>query len=79
MPEVRYWHIHNFSDEPRTWDYDDWHHAVMGVELLTDRGPLCVLWTSTFFPYGVEVFQSAMSQHITDAESGPESWDASRV
>jgi hypothetical protein len=23
--------------------YDDWHHAVMGVGLLTDRGPSCVL------------------------------------
>lgn len=74
--EVRYWDIHNFADEPGTWDYGDWHHAVMGVELLTDRGPSCVLWTSTFFPYGVEVFQTPMSEHIADGECGPESWDA---
>ena len=31
--EVRYWDVHNFSDEPNTWDYGDWHHAVMGVEV----------------------------------------------
>lgn len=74
--EVRYWDIHNFADEPGTWDYGDWHHAVMGVELLTDRGPSCVLWTSTFFPYGVEVFQTPMSEHIADGECGPQPWDA---
>jgi hypothetical protein len=74
--EVRYWDIHNFADEPGTWDYGDWHHAVMGVELLTDRGPSCVLWTSTFFPYGVEVFQTPMSEHIPAGGCGPESWDA---
>ncbi|HEX9516888.1 MAG TPA: hypothetical protein VF940_12010 [Streptosporangiaceae bacterium] len=75
--EVRYWDVHNFSDEPNTWDYGDWHHAVMGVDLVTDRGPSCVLWTSTFHPYGVEVFPTLVSEHILDGESGPESWDAS--
>ncbi len=77
--EVRYWDVHNFSDEPNTWDYGDWHHAVMGVDLVTDRGPSCVLWTSTFHPYGVEVFPTLVSEHILDCESGPESWDASGV
>jgi len=33
---VRYWDVHNFADEPARWDYGDWHHAVMGVDLLTD-------------------------------------------
>ncbi len=75
--EVRYWDVHNFSDEPNTWDYGDWHHAVMGVDLVTDRGPSCVLWTSTFHPYGVEVFPTLVSEHILGGESGPESWDAS--
>jgi len=75
--EARYWDVHNFADEPRTWDYHDWHHAVMGVELRTDRGPSCVLWTSTFFPYGVEVFQTPISEHIFTSEEGPESWDVS--
>lgn len=76
--EVRYSDLRSFTDEPTTWDYGDWHHAVMGVELLTDRGPSCVLWTSTFFPYGVEVFHTPMSEHIGDGECEPVSWDVSR-
>jgi hypothetical protein len=75
--EVRYWDVHNFAGEPRAWDYHDWHHAVMGVELRTDGGPSCVLWTSTFFPYGVEVFHTPMSEHIVTGDEGPESWDVS--
>lgn len=47
---VRYWDVRNFGAELRDWDYGDWHHAVMGVDLLTDRGPMCVLWTNTFHP-----------------------------
>ncbi len=49
----------------------------MGVELRTDRGPSCVLWTSTFFPYGVEVFQTSMSEPLVAGDEGPESWDVS--
>lgn len=75
--EVRYWDVHNFGDEPRTWDYDDWHHAVLGVELLTDHGPACVLWTSSFFSYGVEVFPAPMSEHVVTGDEGSESWDVS--
>lgn len=75
--EVRYWDVRNFSGEPDTWDYGDWHHAVMGVDLLTDHGPSCVLWTGTFHPYGVEVFPGLVSEHIGDGEDGPVSWDAS--
>lgn len=74
---IRYWDIYNFASEPRIWDYQDWHSAVMGVELLTDYSPLCVLCTSTFFPYGVEVFQTPMSEHVFTGEEGPESWDVS--
>jgi hypothetical protein len=74
---VRYWDVHRFTSSPRSWDHDDWHHAVMGVELRTDRGPWCVRWTSTFFPYGVEAFPTPMSEHLATGESGPESWDAS--
>lgn len=75
--EARYWDVHNFTDEPQVWDYIDWHHAVMGVELQTDRGPSCVLWTSTFCPYGVEVFHTPMSEHIVAAPEGPGSRDVS--
>lgn len=49
----------------------------MGVDLATDRGPACVMWTNTFFPYGVEVFLSPAAQHLTLGEQGPESWSAS--
>lgn len=59
------------------WDYEDWHLAVMGVDLLTDYGSSCVLWTDTFFPYGVEVFPTAVSEHIVSGEDGPESWSVS--
>jgi hypothetical protein len=75
--EVRYWDVHHFGGRMREWDYGDWHHAVMGVELQTDRGPACVLCTSTFFPYGVEVFRTPMSGHIIAGDEGPGSWDAS--
>jgi len=59
------------SDELNTWDYGDWHHAVMGVDLLTDRGPSCVLWTSTFHPYGVEVFPTPGRSTSWTANPGP--------
>lgn len=72
VQEVRYWDQGIFADDPQEWDYDDWHHAVMGVDLLTDRGPLCVLWTDTFYPYGVEVFHTPFSQQ----ESGSGPYDA---
>ena len=52
---VDYWDIHIFGPEPARWDYGDWHHAVMGVQLVTDAGPVTVTWTSAFYPYGVEV------------------------
>lgn len=43
---VDYWDIHNFSSETARWDYGDWHHAVMGVQLSTDAGAITVTWTS---------------------------------
>jgi hypothetical protein len=58
------------------WDFGDWHHAVMGVELLTDRGPSCMLWTSTLFCYGVEVFHTPMTEQLVMGEDGPECWTA---
>jgi hypothetical protein len=48
----------------------------MGVELTTESGPLSVLWTNTFFPYGVEVFLEPISKHLRlDREAeGPQGW-----
>jgi hypothetical protein len=71
---VGYWDIHNFSDEPRVWDYGDWHHAVMGVDLTTDTGPACMLWTNTLHPYGLEVFDSPITEHLSQHPEGPEGW-----
>lgn len=75
--QARYWGIQNFAGGAGAWDYGDWHHAVMGVELRTDRGPSCITWTSTFFPYGVEVLHMPMSQHIVTGADNCQSWDAS--
>lgn len=69
---VDYWDIHNFSSETSVWDYGDWHHAVMGVELATDTGPVTVTWTNTFFPYGVEVFDDPIERHLVLNETGPQ-------
>jgi hypothetical protein len=77
--EVAYWDVHNVADEPRTWDYGDWHHAVMGVDLLTDGGPSCVLWADTFFAYGVVVFPATpAADHVVAGDDGSESWSVSR-
>src|SRR5690606_2176340 len=51
-----------------------WHHAVMGVDLKTDAGPRSVLWTNTFYPYGVEVDTAPMRDHLVAGEYGPQTW-----
>jgi hypothetical protein len=69
---VDYWDLHNFGSEPASWDYGDWHHAVMGVQLGTDLGPVTVTWTSAFYPYGVEVFHEPIEHHVGAGEFGPQ-------
>lgn len=76
IEQVMYYDIHNYGPEARAWDFGDWHHAVMGVEMETDRGPVSVLWTNTFDTYGVEVFDSPMSKHHSVRPEGPEGWSA---
>jgi hypothetical protein len=44
----------------------------MAVQLGTDRGPVTLTWTSTFFPYGVEVFHEPIEAHLVRGEAGPE-------
>ncbi|MEI8407502.1 MULTISPECIES: hypothetical protein [unclassified Kribbella] len=72
---VRYSDIYNLGPAARVWDYGDWHHAVMGVELMLDTGPASIIWTSTFFPYGVEVFREPLSNHFVQGSQGPEIWE----
>ncbi|GAB3955153.1 hypothetical protein GCM10027614_63580 [Micromonospora vulcania] len=69
---VDYWDLHHFGPDSEPWDYGDWHHAVMGVELTTDLGPVTVTWTDTFFPYGVEVFHDRPEDHLVVGEGGPQ-------
>jgi len=69
---VQYWDVHNYSSEPSPWDYGNWHHAVMGLELATDSGPVTVTWTSTFHDYGVEVFLEPIARHLLLGEDGPQ-------
>jgi hypothetical protein len=68
---VDYWDVHSIGPEPARWDYGDWHHAVMGVQLGTDAGPRTVIWTNTFFPHGVEVFADPIEDHLALGEEGP--------
>lgn len=69
---VDYWDVHNFGDTPAQWDYGDWHHAVMGVQLTTQAGPRTVTWTNRFFPYGVEVFRDPIERHLVLGGEGAE-------
>lgn len=69
---VDYWDIHQFGHEPARWEYGDWHHAVMGVQLSTDAGPVTVTWTNTFHPYGVEVFDDPIERHLVLSGTGPQ-------
>lgn len=67
---VDYWDVHNFGPEPAAWDYDDWHHAVVGVQLTTADGRVAVTWIDTFCPYGVDVCPEPISHHVTLGEAG---------
>jgi hypothetical protein len=72
LTAVDYWDVGNVGVEQAPWDYGDWHHAVMGVHLGTDLGPVTLTWTSTFHPYGVEVFYEPIEHHLVLGEAGPE-------
>ncbi|ASW57441.1 hypothetical protein [Plantactinospora sp. KBS50] len=60
---VGYWDLSGMGTDAE-WDFGDWHHAVMGVQLTTDAGPVTVTWTATFYPYGVEVFPQPIDRHV---------------
>lgn len=71
---VEYWDVFDVGAEPSEWDHGDWHHAVMGVSLSTDAGPVSVLWTDTLFPYGVEAFDREITTFFAAGAEGPVSW-----
>ena len=74
VQEISYWDVHNFTAQPRPWDYGDWHHAVMGIEIMTDAGPACVVWSSRFYPHGLEVFPTPIADEIGSGPEGPDGW-----
>lgn len=62
---VGYWDLHSVGPDPE-WDFGDWHHAVMGVQLTTDSGPVTVTWTATFYPYGVDVLLEPIAHYLQE-------------
>ena len=74
ITEVSYWDVHDFGPDPRVWDYGDWHHAVLGVELLTNLGPRSIMWTNAFFPYGAELLAGPITEHLHVGSQGPQGW-----
>lgn len=46
----------------------------VGVEFETDRGPVSLTWTDTFWPYGIEAIPEPLSPRI---HVGGEQWDVS--
>ena len=75
---VAYADVAALGPEPRVWDHEDWHHAVLGVELVTDAGTRAITWAWTFGCHGVEVFDRLpLAAPAPGAEGGPETWSVS--
>lgn len=67
IDSIAYWGLPPFDDgvlEP--WDHGMWHHAVMGVEFGTDRGPVSLLGTDTFWLRSVEPFLSPAAELLSE-------------
>lgn len=78
LVDVAYWDVAALGSEPRVWDHGDWHHAVLGVELVTDAGTRAITWDRTFGCYGVEVLDRLpLTVSPPGAEGGPETWPVS--
>jgi hypothetical protein len=71
---VAYGDLPAAGDQSSDWDYGDWHHAVLGVDLVTDAGPACVTWTDTFFSYGVDVLAAPLGHLAGRGPEGPQIW-----
>ena len=68
------------EEDPRgydDWDYGDWHHPVMGVELYVDNERYSCVWGGSFGEYGLELFDSPMTDHLVRVEEsdGTPFWD----
>jgi hypothetical protein len=67
IDSIAYWGLPPFDDGmEEQWDYGTWHHAVMGVEFGTDRGPVSLRGTDAFWLRGVEPLRRPMSELLSD-------------
>lgn len=64
--DVRYSDVYNFGPDPDPWDHGDWHHAVMGVELMLGSGPVSIIWTDTFHPLRSVELEAGVRQRRRD-------------
>ncbi|MEV0272296.1 hypothetical protein AB0H43_26265 [Hamadaea sp. NPDC050747] len=63
--EVVYYGL-EIEDQVGAWDFGDWHMPVMGVELLLDDGsPYSAVWDCMFGYFGLELYASPMTDHVT--------------
>jgi len=77
--DVVYGDVAALGPEPRVWDHRDWHHAVLGVELVTDAGTRAITWASTFGCYGVEVLDRLpLTTSAASTDGSPETWRVSQ-
>ncbi|MEV4249133.1 hypothetical protein AB0J63_37670 [Streptosporangium canum] len=78
IEKATYYGLHDYNEHIEDWDYGDWHHPVMGVELtMMDAGVYSAVWGSSFTHYGLEIFPSQMSVHLAHVgePDGPPRWD----
>jgi hypothetical protein len=76
--KATYYGLHDYNERTEDWDYGDWHHPVMGVELtMMDAEVYSAVWGSSFTHYGLEIFPSPMSAHLRNVgePDGPPRWD----
>jgi hypothetical protein len=64
ISQVRYYGLYLLSETAADWDFGDWHHPLMGVELVLEpEDPYSVIWSSTFAQYDLGIFHSPMTRH----------------
>jgi hypothetical protein len=62
--QVSYYGLYLQSEDPTAWDFGEWHHPLMGVELILEPDePYSIVWGSTFFKHDLEVFRDPMTKH----------------
>lgn len=74
---VRYVQLGTSDVADTPWDFEDWHHAEVGVDLATSLGKTCITWTDAFYPYGVDVFPATAMARLLVPESEVTTVDAS--